>query len=136
MELVVDSAQARVRVTIVRVKGKLDGSSYQSLIAQAQELYKQGTRHVLIDLSECDYVSSAGLVAIHSIVKLLRGEAHEDVEAGWDALHDIGREAGKDKTMHVRLLSPQPRVERVLEIAGIKSFLPMYADEPTAIAAF
>jgi anti-anti-sigma regulatory factor len=136
MELVVDHAQARVQITIIRVKGNLDGSNYQSLIAQAKELYAGGARDMLIDLSGCDYVSSAGLVALHSVVKMLRGDAPMDPNAGWDALHDIDREEGKAQSLHLRLLNPQPRVDHVLEIAGMKSFLPIYTDLQTAIAAF
>jgi anti-anti-sigma regulatory factor len=136
MELAVDHAQARVPVTIVRIKGNLDGSNYQTLIDQAKELYAAGARDMLIDLSGCDYVSSAGLVALHSIVKMLRGEAPVDPESGWDALHDIDRDSGKVQSLHLRLLNPQPRVNHVLEIAGMKNFLPIYTDVQTAIAAF
>jgi anti-anti-sigma factor len=135
MEIAVERVQGRVPITVLRIIGDLDGSNYEQLIQVAEQEYAAGARDFLIDLGETSYISSAGLVALHMIVKLSRGERERDT-TGWEALHAIGREEGKGAEVHVKLLNPQPRVSKVLEIAGMKTFLPMFQDRGTAIASF
>ena len=136
MELSSDQVQGKVVVTILKIKGDLDGSNYRELIALAQKEYDHGARDFLIDLSETSYTSSAGLVALQSIVKMLRKEKPFDAEAGWGALHEIAREEGKGLLQHVKLLSPQPRVAKVLELAGLKTVFPIFTDRAAAVASF
>jgi anti-anti-sigma regulatory factor len=136
MELSADQVQGNVVVTVVRIKGDLDGSNFRDLIALAQKEYDHGARDFLIDLSETTYTSSAGLVALQSIVKMLRKEKPFDPEAGWGALHEIEREEGKGLLQHVKLLSPQPRVDKVLELAGLKTVFPVFSDRAAAVASF
>ena len=64
MNISVDHVEGRVPVTILTPHGDLDASSYQDLINQAQELYKSGTRDLILDLSDTPYMSSSGLVAL------------------------------------------------------------------------
>ena len=106
------------------------------MIALAQKEYDHGARDFLIDLSEMSYTSSAGLVALQSIVKMLRKEKPFDAEAGWGALHEIEHEEGKGLLQHVKLLSPQPRVDKVLELAGLKTVFPVFTDRAAAVASF
>jgi len=136
MELSSEQLQGRVVVTVLRVKGDLDGSNYRDLIALAQKEFDAGARDFVIDLSGTTYMSSAGMVALQSIVKMSRKEKPLDEEAGWGALHEIEREGGKDLLRHVKLLSPQARVDKVLEIAGVKSVFPIFTDLAAAVASF
>ena len=136
MELSADQVQGKVVVTVVRIKGDLDGSNFRDLIALAQKEYDHGARDFLIDLTETTYTSSAGLVALQSIVKMLRKEKPFDPEAGWGALHEIEREESKGLLQHVKLLSPQPRVDKVLELAGLKTVFPVFSDRAAAVASF
>ena len=91
MNMSVSDAKGNVPVTVIKIDGQLDGQNYQDLISKAQELYKAGTRDFLLDLSELNYISSAGLVALHSMALLARGEELPDTEvdglpiAPWDA---------------------------------------------------
>ena len=86
----VSQAQGNVPVTIIKLDGQLDGQNYQDLITKAQELYKAGSQDFLLDLSDLTYISSAGLVALHSMGLLTRGEQLPDTEeagrpiAPWD----------------------------------------------------
>jgi anti-anti-sigma factor len=75
MEITVSQAQGRVPVTILRVTGQLDGQNYQKLIARAREVYEAGAQDLLFDLGDLTYISSAGLVSLHAIALLLRGES-------------------------------------------------------------
>jgi anti-anti-sigma factor len=137
MELSSEQVQGRVVVTIIKIKGDLDGSNYQDLIALAKKEYENGARDFLVDLSATTYTSSAGLVALQSIVKLLRNEKPFDLEAGWGAIHEIEEQANTGALLeHVKLLSPLPRVDKVLELAGMKSVFPIFSDRAAAVASF
>jgi len=138
MNITVDQAQGKVSVTILGLHGDLDASNYQDVIAKAREVYNTGTRYLLIDMSDTPYMGSSGLVALHSIAVLLRGEEPPDPESGWNAFHAIARDrdAGRAVQQHVKLLNPQPRVDRTLEMTGLKQFFEIYTDLQTAIASF
>lgn len=136
MELSSEQLQGRVVVTVLHVKGSLDGTSYRDLIKLAKKEFDAGARVFVVDLSETDYMSSAGLVALNSIVKMARDGKQTDEEAGWGALHEIDRDADKGLQRSVKLLSPQPRVEKVLELAGLKNVFPIFTDLQAVVASF
>lgn len=136
MNITVSQAQGKVPVAILQPHGDLDASNYQALIDRAQELYQAGTRDILLDLSDTSYMSSSGIVALQSIAALLRGEEPPDPEAGWGALHAVQRDRDSGFQKHLKLLSPQPRVDNVLDMVGFKRFLEIYDDLENAVASF
>ncbi len=136
MNLTVEQAQGRVPVTILSLQGDLDASNYQQIIARARELYAAGTRRLLLDMSSTSFMSSSGLVALHSLALLMRGETPPDPEAGWRAIRAVGEEADAGKQANVKLLNPQPQVDRVLERSGLKQFFEVYTSRETALASF
>ena len=135
MSITVDQVQGRVPVAVVTMRGALDASNYEALIAQARQLVRAGTRDILLDLSDTTFVSSSGLVALHSIAMLLQGKQPPGAEDGWGAIHAVGRDLGGAQP-HLKLLNPQPKVERVLELAGLKEQFEIYTDRAKAIASF
>jgi anti-anti-sigma regulatory factor len=135
MHITTNQVQGRVPVTVVSLQGDLDGSNYQDLIAKAKELYAAGTRHVLLDMTHVPFMSSAGLVALHSVVRVLRGDQPPDPEQGWAAFHAVAQESSSSQ-QQVKLLNLQPKVERVLQTAGMKEFFDAHSEMATAIAAF
>jgi len=136
MEIGVVQKEGKVGVTVLLPKGRVDGSNYTELIVSAQEQYRGGGRHFLLDLSDVDYISSAGLVAMHNIVMLARFGILPDEESGWESLRAIGREVGSGYQPYVKLLNPQPRVQKVLSISGMDQFLEVFDDLDAAVAAF
>lgn len=136
MEITVYQVQGRVSVTVLQPHGDVDASNYRDLIAKAQEVCNAGAQDILLDLSDIPFVSSAGLVALHSIARMLRGEQPPDPESGWEAFRAIRRDRDRGPQQHLKLLNPQPRVDKVLETAGFKRFMEVYTDLETAIASF
>jgi anti-anti-sigma factor len=136
MDLTVKQVQGRVTVTVLETHGDLDASNYEGLIAKAQEVYSAGARDMLLDLSDTAYMSSSGLVALQSIAALLRGEQVPDLEGGWGTIRAIDRDRDSGVQQHLKLVNPQPRVDRVLEMVGFKRFLEVYSDLDTAVASF
>jgi anti-anti-sigma factor len=137
MNITTEQTTARVPVTILRVQGDLDGSNYLDVIAKAKEAQQGGAKGLLLDLSGVPYMSSAGLVALHSAVQLLRGEQPPDPAAGWSTLKSVASSKPADGAQQfVKLLNPQPRVARTLEMSGMNVFFEAYTDETAALASF
>ena len=136
MNITVSTEKGRVPVTVVSLDGQLDGQNYQDVIDKARALYEAGTRDILMDLGELTYISSAGLVSLHSIALMLRGEAPPDPEQGWAALRSMGgsRQAGLQE--HIKLLNPRPEVSSVLDMVGFTTFFEIFTDRATAVQSF
>ena len=133
----VETAETRVPITIVALDGELDASNFEALEATVQELYAGGARHLLLDLEQLRFMASSGLVALHSIVRIMHGESADDAEAGWDALHQVGLDAASGSAQReVQLCAPQAAVQRVLARTGLASMFVIHPDRATAIAAF
>jgi anti-anti-sigma regulatory factor len=136
MSVTVVQMQGRGPVTVLQTHGDLDASNYQALINKAQEVYQAGARDILLDMSDTPFMASSGLVALHSIALLVRGEALPDAESGWDAIHAIDDDRDSGLQQHFKILNPQPQVDRVLEMSGLKEFFEVHTDLNTAIASF
>ena len=136
MNISISQAQGNVPVTVIKLDGQLDGQNFQELISKAQELHSAGARDFLLDLSDLMYISSAGLVALHSVALLARGEEVPDMEGGWSAYRSMGRtsEAGVQK--HVKLLNPRSEIMGVLDMVGFSSVFEIYTDREEAINSF
>ena len=136
MTITIDQVQGKVPVTILGVQGDLDASNYQEVIDSATQAFEAGARDMLIDMSDIQFMSSSGLVALHSIALLLRGEKLPDPEFGWEAFNTLERDRERGIQEHVKLLNPQPQVDRSLEITGLKKFFEVYTDLDTAVGSF
>jgi len=136
MEISVSQAQGKVPVTIIKLDGQLDGQNYQYLIAKAREVFEGGARDFLIDLSGLTYVSSAGLVALHTVTLLSRGEALPDTEAGWSAIRSVGGAGKAGIQEHVKLLNPREDVQGVLDMVGFSSVFEIHTDLDQAVNSF
>jgi anti-anti-sigma factor len=135
MNLSVHQEQGRVPVTVLKIEGKLDGSNYQQVIARAKELYQAGTRCLLLDLSEMPYMSSSGIVALHTIAVMLRTGRVPDAEDGWNALHAVNDEVDGYRD-EIKLCAPQERVNRTLQLSGLDRFLQVFDTLPAAVSSF
>ena len=136
MEITISQEQGKVPVTVIKVTGQLDGQTYQSLIASAQETLNGGVKNVLLDMSELTFISSAGLVSLHVIALLLRGEAMPDLEHGWAALKSVNKSRESGIQQHVKLLNPRPEVLNVLDMVGFSSFFEIFNDRQKALESF
>ncbi|MCJ7434112.1 MAG: STAS domain-containing protein [Anaerolineales bacterium] len=136
MDITISQAQGRVPVSVIAVNGKLDSQTYQELIGKTRDLYEAGTRDILIDLTGLTYISSAGMVALHTIALLLRGESLPDLEQGWASVKSIDRSRDAGLQRHIKLLNPQPEVNNVLEMVGFSQIFEIFSDREKAVQAF
>ena len=96
-------------VTVLTVKGDIDASNFQDLIEKANQVLKQNYLHVVIDLSQVGYVSSAGLVAFQNI-----------------AGHAAGM-GGK-----IAFSGPNAKVAKVFDLTGFNKILGVFPDLASA----
>ena len=136
MNISISQAQGNVPVSVVKLDGQLDGQNYQELITKAKELHSAGARDFLLDLSDLTYISSAGLVALHSIALLTRGEELPDPEGGWSAYRSMGRSSEAGLQKHVKLLNPREEVRSVLDMVGFGSVFEIFTDFNEALNSF
>lgn len=132
-----EEVSGRVPITVLTLEGELDASNFERLIDEVRGLYERGARHLLIDLSGLTFIASSGLVALHSIVRTMRGEPPPDLEAGWSSLHSLGLDIAKGAAQsEVQLAAPTPAVARVLTRTGLDQLFTVHPDRATGIAAF
>ena len=136
MEIIISQDQDTPPVTVIRLRGALDGSSYQSFITEAEKLFDAGARNLLLDMSELDFLSSAGLAALHRVARIYRGEDRSTMEEGWSAIHAMGRDGGSGFQEHIKLLNPSQKVKDVLDTVGFMAFFEIYTELHPAIASF
>ncbi len=128
MNITVDVQQAREPIAIMRLQGNIDASNFVQIVDKAREIYENPARNLVIDLSEVPSVSSTGLVAIHKIALIYSGAPEE--KAHPDLTHS------STARKHVKLLNPQPAVDKALETAGLKLFFKIFHDLESALDSF
>jgi anti-anti-sigma factor len=137
LETTVERVEARVPVTIVDLDGELDGTNYREVIDTVAGVYAEGGRHLLLDLTDLEFISSAGLVALHASLRLMQGEPPPDPEFGYAALRAINEEVDRGETQtNVQLCGTQEGVQKVLDRTGLAGLFPSHPDRAAAIAAF
>jgi anti-anti-sigma factor len=136
MQISFSKQQGNVSVTVMQLTGDIDASTYTDVISKAQEAYDEGSRDLLIDLSKVSYVSSAGLMSLHTIVKIFAGHSIQPKDGGRPSFRAINRDLDGPMRAHVKLLSPQPAVEQVLDMVGLKLFFDIHTDLETAVKSF
>lgn len=136
MEIIISNNQGTAPVTVMKLRGALDGESYQDFIDEAQKLYDSGARDLIVDMNELTFLSSAGLSALHQTARVYRGEDRSTFEEGWGAIHAMGKERDSGFQNHVKLLSPNEKIRNVLDTVGFLAFFEIYTDMDAALASF
>ena len=136
MQISFSTQQGNVPVTVMQLTGNIDASTYTDVINNAQQAFDEGSRNLLIDLSNVPYVGSAGLMSLHTIVRIFAGNSVQPKDGGRPSFRAINKEQDNPIRAHVKLLSPQPAVEQVLEMVGLKLFFDIHADLEVAVNSF
>jgi anti-sigma B factor antagonist len=100
-------------VSIFKLNGRLDSNTSQGFEEKIFGAITDGSKQMVIDFKDIDYISSAGLRVILKATKALN------------------REEGK-----IMLCSMQDYVKEVFEIAGFDAFLPIVGNMDEALKSF
>jgi anti-sigma B factor antagonist len=103
----------RSGILIVEIKGSLDALTSRDAEQYLEALLERGKYEIVVDLKQVDFMSSAGLRMIMNISKETR-------QKGGD----------------LRLSSPQPAVEKMLQVSGFTNFLRVFPDPESALESF
>jgi anti-anti-sigma regulatory factor len=121
-------------VTVVALDGELDASNYEQVIDVARDAYADGSRGLVLDLEHLTFMASSGLFALHSAVRIMRGETPPDPEEGWAALHQMAHDSDS-QSPNVRLAAAQEPIARVLDRTGMLRLFALDASRADAVAA-
>src|SRR2546423_4164502 len=105
-------------VTVIALTGELDASNYEQVIDVVRSAYADGSRGLVLDLEHLTFMASSGLFALHSAVRIMRGETPPDPEEGWSALHQMAQDHDSQAST-VRLAAAQEPIARLLERTGL-----------------
>ena len=128
LNITASQVQGEVSVTILHLNGHLHGTTEKQLVDRARQAYEDGSTHILLDLSGVEVLTSAGLRAIHSIFNLLTPQS--DVA--------VIRQHGEEpyKSPYFKLVSPNPDVYYILNIAGFLQNILIYNNMDEAVNSF
>jgi anti-sigma B factor antagonist len=110
MEIIEEKQDA---ISIFKLNGRLDSNTSQGFEKKIFDAISDGSKSMIIDFKDLDYISSAGLRVILKATKALN------------------REEGK-----IMLCAMQDYVKEVFEIAGFDSFLPIVGTMEDALESF
>jgi len=100
-------------VSVITVRGKIDGNTFHGLVERTLQVVAKGYAKLVLDFQGVSYLSSAGLVALQSILSKVKSRGGRLAIAGL-----------------------APDVARVLEMTGPTDWLNVYPDVASARASF
>lgn len=110
----ISQAQGRVPVTVFHLQERITLGNFSELENLARQAVDNGTRDLVLDLSQAVSLTSIGIRAIVIIHKLLST--------------DGGR--------HLRVVGSHPHIREVLDVSGVTQYIEVYDTLEQAVAAF
>ncbi len=127
--LLITSSQAegKANVTVFHLSGVLDAASEDTLYEQACQAIDSGAQHLLLDMQNMTYISSAGLRVLHNIFKKCTPEGEFKAARGSGEPY---------KSPYFKLAGATPEVYYVLNLAGFLHNIPFYPTMEDALKSF
>jgi len=110
----ISQAQGRVPVTVFQLQDRVNLGNFAELEEAAQEAYDNGTRNMVMDLSQTVSLTSIGIRAIVIIHKILSA----------------------DGAKHMKIANPVPYIREMLDISGVTQYIEVYNTVDEAVASF
>lgn len=110
----ISQAQGRIPVTVFQLNDRVNLGNYHQLEDAAKDVYNNGTRDIVIDLSQTPSLTSIGIRALIVIHKLL----------------------SEDRGKHLKLAGPIPEMRDMLDISGVTQYIEIYDTVEDAVASF
>jgi anti-anti-sigma factor len=110
----ISQAQGRVPVTVFHLQERINLGNFSELENTAREAVDNGTRDLVLDLSQAVSLTSIGIRAIVIIHKMLSADG------------------GK----HLKVAGSNPHIREVLDVSGVTQYIETYDTVAQAVAAF
>ena len=118
LKISIEQVKAKVLVTVFHLRGWLDAQSEAQLLQSARDAYEQGARYLLLNLSELDTLTSAGMRAMQKVYQIYTPKEEYF------------------KVAHLKLCNAPPQIYHVLGITGFLQNIPMYESQQAALDSF
>ncbi len=115
-------------IAVLHLSGHLHGDTEGRLMHEVRQIHEEGIRYLLLDLSDVEVLTSAGLRAIHNSFVLFTPKG--DVTVINDHMDE------PYKSPYFKLVCPNPNIYYVLNIAGFLQNIPIYNDVEEALHSF
>lgn len=128
LNITTSQIEGDVSVTVFHLQGHLHGPTEKELFELARQAFEGGAKYLMLDMSELDVLSSAGLRAIQNTFKLFTPQ--EDVE--------LMRQHGDEpyKSPYFKLVCAKPEIYYILNITGFLQNILIYNDLDEASNSF
>lgn len=118
LKIISEQVQASVPVTVFYLRGWLDAQSEEQLLETARLAHDEGARYLLINMSDLDTLTSAGMRALQKVYQIFTPKEEHF------------------KIAHLKLCNAPPQIYNVLGITGFLQNIPMYESMDTALDSF
>lgn len=113
MEMLELEVQSLKKVDVVKLKGRIDSANVGEFESALNALQQQGRHCLVLDMTNLNYMSSAGLRTMVSALKM-----------------------SKSKGGNVAIAAPTPSMVDTLTLVGFQTLFPQYDDVLQAVDSF
>jgi len=113
-----EEVQAGVPVSIFHLRGWLDAQGEGLLLEEARKASDGGAQYLLIDMSDVDTLTSAGMRALQKVYLIFTPKLEQL------------------KVAHLKLCNAPPQIYNVLGVTGFLHQIPMYESIDAALESF
>lgn len=113
-----EEVQADVPVTIFHLRGWLDAQGEMQLLEEARKASDGGAQYLLIDMSDVDTLTSAGMRALQKVYMIFTPKENQF------------------RVAHLKLCNAPPQIYNVLGVTGFLHQIPMYESIDSALESF
>jgi len=112
MNLKLETRSVAKGASIIDIEGEIDVYTAPQLKQQMLDLLDKGATHIVVNLSEVEYLDSTALGVLIGGLKRLR-----------------------ERNGALDIICPNPRIRRIFEITGLDKIFDIYSTEEEAIKA-
>jgi anti-anti-sigma factor len=110
----ISQAQGRIPVTVFHLPERVNLGNFAELEESAKEAYNNGTRDLVVDLSQTISLTSIGIRALVVIHKML----------------------ATDRVKHLKVAAPMQYLREMLDVSGVTQYIEIYDTVDEAVASF
>jgi len=111
----ISQTQGRIPVTVFHLRERVHLGNFSELENAAKDAHDNGTRNLVIDLSQSDTLTSIGLRALVIIHKIL---------------------AKENNGTHLKIAGATAIVREIMQVTGISQFIDIFDTVEEAVASF